>query len=220
MLISPSDSVRALAFSWSISTEYCGVSSCPFGRVPDRTGLCAAQAEQLVARLHQLGVTGAGDVLQIEFEAGAVAEALDRGRGEREDHAVLDAAEGTHGAARDSLGAGLLADALLEGLEPDEGDADILARPAEAEARDREHTLDEVLFLLLIMLPDLVQHPERAILRRAHGQLHDGEEHPLVLVGQEGARQPREEIDHAAADQQEDQHEAHRPAIMPATPPA
>ena len=60
------------------------------------------QAEQLVARGHQAVVAEAAAVLQLEVEAGGVAELLHRRRHEREDLRVADLREAPHGALRRS----------------------------------------------------------------------------------------------------------------------
>src|SRR3546814_13167687 len=55
-----------------------------------QAGLLGRHAEQLVARAHQGFLANATLVLQIEVEAGGVAEFQDRGRHDREPPCVLD----------------------------------------------------------------------------------------------------------------------------------
>jgi hypothetical protein len=63
-----------------------------------------------------------------------------------------------HRASGDGLRRRLLAVALVEGLQLDEGEADILALPPKPKPATRQHALDIILLIVEIMVLDLLEH--------------------------------------------------------------
>src|SRR3546814_10835787 len=87
---------------------------------------------------HQGFMAHATLVLQIEVEAGGVAEFQDRGRHDRDHHCVLDRHKAAKGPPGQRLHAGSRAGARIEGLELDKGKARVLA--AAGTRADRKST--------------------------------------------------------------------------------
>ena len=184
-----------------MSSRNCGVSSRPFGRTAASAGSLRGHAEQLVARLHQRVVAEAGAVLQLQVEAGRVAELDDRRRREGEDHARrVICAKRAHRAAGDRLRLALAPLRSSQSLSLTKAMPAFWPLPAKLKPATVKHRLDRV----LLVRPGSAARPARSpsSVRScvAPGrQLHLREQHALVLVGQEAGRQAQEQHGHARA---------------------
>src|SRR3546814_13520477 len=69
-------------------------------------------------------------------------------------------------------------------FQAQEYQAGILAVPREVEARNRECGLDQIAFVRVQVLPDVVKHLFRALHGRARRRLDLDKHHALILVGQ------------------------------------
>ena len=100
------------ALAWSMSRCSCGVSSWLLGRTPARIGSLAASASSWSAAADQRVVAEPAAVLQLQVEAGRLAQPRHRRRHQDEDLAVADLLrQRPRGALGDRLGAVLRAPA-------------------------------------------------------------------------------------------------------------
>ena len=206
----------------------------PVGTHGHQILVLGGHAEKLVTGLQKRLMPEAGLVLQLEVETGRVAEFHNGGRRECEHLRIADFRERRHGA----LGHGVHLEGrvltLAPVLEAHEGHSHVLAVAREAEPENAHQTVDGFLFLFEEVAFDPLQHLGGLFLRRAGGQLDLGEQHALVLIGQEARGQGLEHEDQAADKHQVDDHEtarapddvghaglvAQRGAVEPAVEPA
>ena len=204
------DSPSAAAFSLSTSMRDAELRRVLLAVRPDVDQQRALRrgAEELVAGGHERVVAEAGVVLEEEGKAGRDAELGHRRRRERERERVLDLHQRAHRAAGDRVRVQLGRLALAPVLEVHEREAVVLAAAAEAEALHAEDGLDRVLLVLEEVLLQPLDRLHRALLGRADRCEHLAQQVPLVLGGQERARQAREQHAHHHDQRGEDRHEA------------
>src|SRR5690606_22173226 len=97
-------------------------------------GTLSRHPQELVARPHQGLMPEAGTVLQVEVEAGGVAELHDRGRRESEHLSITEIGEVLLGALGQREDALLRVRTLAPWLEPDERQRRVLAAAGKVEA--------------------------------------------------------------------------------------
>ncbi len=165
------------------------------------------QPEELVTCLHQGFMAEARLVLQVEVEAGGVAQLHDRRWREGEHLRVAELEEALLRTLRQIEDAGAGRGTLVPWLEPDEGHGRVLSTPGEVEASHGEHRIDHVAFLV----QQVLAHGVHGLLGPLGGgtsrRLYLGEQHTLVLVRQESAGQAGEQQRHGRDDHQVDQQE-------------
>ncbi len=142
----------------------------------------------------------AAAVLQLEVEARGVAEFQDGGGRHGEDHGVPARGEGAHGPADDGVRLQLGAVPEVPVPELDEGHAVVLAAAGHAEPAHGQAGGDRFLLIVLEEVLDLGQDLLGLFQGGSGGQLHEGEDDALVLLGQEGGGQPQEQDPHADDD--------------------
>ena len=171
----------------------------------DQLALCG-HAQHLIARIQQGLMPETGAVLQPQGKTGRIAELEDGRRAQGVDRGVANTHEGAEGSPGQCASAVLCAMALIPGLERRERDRGILPLARKRVADDR----DDILYLRLLEheVLDLLDHGFGAVCRRTWWQLHIDDQIALVLIGQEGSRQPHIEQRHSHQHSQIDQHHA------------
>ena len=155
-------------------------------------GILGGHAEELVASLYEVGMGETARVLEVEVKAVRVAHLPNGRRHDREDPGFIDLGETAKGTACNGLDRILRPGALGPVLHGGKGDAIVLALRNDAEAGNGEKALDIVRLVGAIIIGDIIHHGGGAFQRGALGELDDGEQGALVLVGKEGRRQADE----------------------------
>src|SRR5580704_14637976 len=159
----------ALAFSQSMSSWYCGSSSSPLAH--------------------------GSPVDELEIEAGRIAELEHGGRRECRDLGAADGPEKLVGARDDRIGRVIaFAPSRAPAFQADERESRPLAMPAETETADGETRLYPA--LLQKVGAQLVEHLFSDLHWSARRRHHLGEQHTLVLIGQERLGNPDEQHAH------------------------
>ena len=159
-------------------------------------------AKQLVTCLGQFFVSQAALVNQLEVKAGRGTQFNDSRQVKGEDHRVFNLREVAHRPTGNRFNFVFIAWTLTPVFQRDERDTGVLAAAGEAEAVNRKHGFHVVFLFGEIVIRHLIQHFLRALLGGAGRQLGHTQEHPLVFVRQERARQTNEQPRHTHHDDQ------------------
>jgi len=142
--------------------------------------------EELITGGDELFVTQASLVLQLEVEAGGIAQVHHRRGHKGENLGLPQLRKRRHGPVRYGF---CLLDrclALIPVLQHHKGNAAVLAATAETEALDGKHGGHVFALIIEEMVFHLFQYLDRTFLGGPRGQLNLGENYPLVLIGQKG----------------------------------
>ena len=150
-------------------------------------------AQELVARVHEGGVTKAATVHQLKIDPQGITQFDDSGGREREDHGLAHARKPRHGPAGDGFGPQIRPVAELPVLQLGEHHAVVLRSAGKAHTGNRQTGFHRLLFVLLKIAFDFIGDFQRLLLSGARRHENLGEEDALVLVGQIAGGQPQKQ---------------------------